>query len=1094
MLKAIDLKKQYKPKNGQIVNALDGVNIVFGETGMVFILGKSGSGKSTLLNVLGGLDKYDSGEVIVKGKSSKDFSQADFDSYRNTFIGFIFQEYNILQEFSVEKNIGLALELQGKKADKEAINALIEQVDLKGYGKRKPNTLSGGQKQRVAIARALVKNPEIIMADEPTGALDSKTGAQVLDTLKKLSKEKLVIIVSHDREFAEYYGDRIIELSDGKIISDQYKHEVEPIKSNGLEIVDDKILTIKKGMKLDNSQLDEINSFLLKQNDDVIVSVDGAANKEFKKFAKINDEGQKETFKETAKDDIKLKDYDGNVKLIRSKLPMRDSVKMGASGLKTKRFRLVITILLSALAFGMFGLADTMASYNKVDNTVKSLQDSNIDYAAFEKMKKTYYDKNKPEKYYLNETMFNDDDFKMLKDKFNIDFLGVYNIGNYSGSTTIENLYSSSDTNKVNCNYFVGGTEGTQDQITKYGSLSGTYPTNFNEVIITEYIADSFVKLGYRPIDKSEKVTINQANDMIGKDLRLNGKTYTITGILDTHFDYNRYSSLNVETNVTDLSKMMLQNELYNLQRTSVHTLLFLKEGYYKKYKESKFINTNNGGININVEPTDGNKEFNFYVNGIGKFEDFKDEIVFLDSSKTTLQNNELVIDVNNLNNIRLDLTNTFFNVNDESVYKPNIGEFYYRGFVDSFKDYCMVNNKYTDLLEFYETLNATIRYYDLCNNDQMLSEKTGTKWNPLYKDSFESCVSEDKREIVKSEFEDFIAEFREKTGSLTNQFYFDILAQTTMNTKFMSAYNTHTFDTDYQFDNYKWDIINSVVNGHIWLNGDKYVVNDSDISLVKEIADIFVKSVISYMKYDSVDIKINDYYSDDNIKETYNIVGLRYVFDDSGNDQKQHIILPNNDRIYDMVKDEAGNYQLMIGKITDKSTSALKEMVKFNYDESNDIVYQLKNSVMNSVDSVNSFIETAAKIFLYVGIGFAVFASLLLLNFITISISYKKREIGILRAIGARGMDVFKIFFSEAFIIAIINFVLAFVGCFVACFFINRMFRNNYGFLITVLHIGIRQLLLMLAVSFVVAFISSFIPVYLTARKKPIDAIRSAE
>ena len=151
LLKALDLHKKYKPKNGQVVNALDGVTLDFPETGMVFILGKSGSGKSTLLNVLGGLDKYDSGEVIVKGKSSKDFSQADFDSYRNTFIGFIFQEYNILQEFSVEKNIGLALELQGKKADKEAINALIKQVDLDGYGKRKPNTLSGGQKQRWAV-------------------------------------------------------------------------------------------------------------------------------------------------------------------------------------------------------------------------------------------------------------------------------------------------------------------------------------------------------------------------------------------------------------------------------------------------------------------------------------------------------------------------------------------------------------------------------------------------------------------------------------------------------------------------------------------------------------------------------------------------------------------------------------------------------------------------------------------------------------------------------------------------------------------------------------------------------------------------------
>ena len=188
LLEVRELKKIYKTKKGADVHALDGVTLKFPETGMVFLLGKSGSGKSTLLNVCGGLDSPSSGEIIVKGRSSKDFSQSDFDSYLNTFIGFIFQEYNILNEFSVEDNIALALELQGKPKDKKAINALLEDVDLVGYAKRKPNTLSGGQKQRIAIARALIKSPEIIMADEPTGALDSKTGKQVFETLKKLSE------------------------------------------------------------------------------------------------------------------------------------------------------------------------------------------------------------------------------------------------------------------------------------------------------------------------------------------------------------------------------------------------------------------------------------------------------------------------------------------------------------------------------------------------------------------------------------------------------------------------------------------------------------------------------------------------------------------------------------------------------------------------------------------------------------------------------------------------------------------------------------------------------------------------------------------
>ena len=251
MLSVKNLTNIYKIKGGADTVALDDVSVDFPETGMVFLLGKSGSGKSTLLNLVGGLDFPTSGEIILKGRSSKDFSQSDFDSYRNTYIGFIFQEYNILNEFNVEQNIALAMELQGKKATKEAVDALLEQVDIAGMGKRKPNTLSGGQKQRIAIARALIKEPNIIMADEPTGALDSKTGEQVFDTLKKLSKDKLVIVVSHDKDFAKRYGDRIIELKDGKIISDRTKHMVESTAiSENVSIINENAIQINDAKKL----------------------------------------------------------------------------------------------------------------------------------------------------------------------------------------------------------------------------------------------------------------------------------------------------------------------------------------------------------------------------------------------------------------------------------------------------------------------------------------------------------------------------------------------------------------------------------------------------------------------------------------------------------------------------------------------------------------------------------------------------------------------------------------------------------------------------------------------------------------------------
>ncbi|MDD3127494.1 MAG: ABC transporter ATP-binding protein, partial [Candidatus Izemoplasmatales bacterium] len=226
MLSLKGVYKTYRPKKGIPVKALVNVSVDFQEKGLVFILGKSGSGKSTMLNIIGGLDKADHGEIIIKGKSSNQFKNSDFDNYRNTFVGFVFQEYNLLNDFNIGKNIALALELQGKKSDKAVIEDILSKVDLVGYENRKVNELSGGQKQRVAIARALIKQPEIILADEPTGALDSVTGHQVFDILRKLGQEKLVIVVSHDRETAEEYADRIIEMKDGEIVSDTSKATV----------------------------------------------------------------------------------------------------------------------------------------------------------------------------------------------------------------------------------------------------------------------------------------------------------------------------------------------------------------------------------------------------------------------------------------------------------------------------------------------------------------------------------------------------------------------------------------------------------------------------------------------------------------------------------------------------------------------------------------------------------------------------------------------------------------------------------------------------------------------------------------------------
>lgn len=222
MLILNNIVKDYAVKDNKPVHALKNVSLVFEDTGFVSILGPSGCGKTTLLNIIGGLDKYTSGDVIINGQSTKDYNDQDWDAYRNREIGIVFQSYNLIPHLSVKANVELAMTLSGtskKERDEKALKAL-EMVGLKEQVNKKPNQLSGGQMQRVALARALVNEPNIILADEPTGALDSVTSVQVMDILKEISKTKSVIIVTHNEKLALEYSDRIIRVSDGVVVSD----------------------------------------------------------------------------------------------------------------------------------------------------------------------------------------------------------------------------------------------------------------------------------------------------------------------------------------------------------------------------------------------------------------------------------------------------------------------------------------------------------------------------------------------------------------------------------------------------------------------------------------------------------------------------------------------------------------------------------------------------------------------------------------------------------------------------------------------------------------------------------------------------------
>lgn len=221
MLELKNISKSYKTENFQQV-ALNNISIAFRETEFVSILGPSGSGKTTMLNIIGGLDQYDSGDLVINGISTKEYKDRDWDTYRNHSIGFVFQSYNLIGHQSVLSNVEIALTLSGvsnTKRKKMAIEAL-KKVGLEDHIHKKPNQLSGGQMQRVAIARALINNPDIILADEPTGALDTDTSVQIMDLLKEIAKDRLVIMVTHNTELAEECSTRIVKVKDGKIIDD----------------------------------------------------------------------------------------------------------------------------------------------------------------------------------------------------------------------------------------------------------------------------------------------------------------------------------------------------------------------------------------------------------------------------------------------------------------------------------------------------------------------------------------------------------------------------------------------------------------------------------------------------------------------------------------------------------------------------------------------------------------------------------------------------------------------------------------------------------------------------------------------------------
>ncbi|MBQ7712507.1 MAG: ABC transporter ATP-binding protein/permease [Clostridia bacterium] len=1254
MLEVKNLSKVYSGKGGVTVKALDDVSVVFPEKGMVFLLGKSGSGKSTLLNVCGGLDKPDDGEIIVKGKSSKDFSASDFDSYRNTFIGFVFQEYNILNEFTIEQNIALALQLQSKPNDKAAVAALLEQVDLAGYAKRKPNTLSGGQKQRVAIARALIKEPEIIMADEPTGALDSATGKQVLDTLKKLSEHKLVIVVSHDREFAEQYGDRIIELKDGKIISDVTKVYNAPKDIAGeaaaelpnVAMVSEDTIAIRKGEDLTDDDVKKIAELLRKKGGEAIITADAHDLPGVKRACKINENGDKESFKETVPPTPVA--YDGSkTKFIKSKLPLGHAIKMGASGLKSKPIRLIFTILLAVAAFVLFGVVSTFMLYDPDYSVSEALKEADYPNVLVDKhysyVRKSYrvdYATGEETLDYADDadayTRFSPSEIKAMSVS-GLNYAGVYTFNNntYDNNATFSialetegNNFRSVSVNRDLQDYYcytscTGFSDCGKEYLTGNGfTVEGRYPAKAEEVMLSSYMAALFVN--------TDGCGLDSETDMIGKKIRISSGgmdtvSFTVTGIVKTGEIPSKYDELKRAGNsLSERDREALKTPLSDYLSHGFETLIYVSGDFYD-FVSKRMQAYNNNTVYLNSIYARKIRVERYSFDDTTNLENYGTSFI----TDKTLEKNKQLVTVRNFDGtVRTDYKlgeneafiseNAYNNVLDnylsshyfDPIYDPEAyeelnadGKFdYYLAdretriaaakkwysvlafrqglydFASSYLYWDVSNKTQWDLTEAEQAFLAGIQkvdgvdeaaavasyvaaheqsYYGILAERQM--NNRGWEYIFVAEDPYtvveklkaESYSAEDFASI-KATLDDWFA----KDGFSTDVSVRFTLNYDSANTwgavyylmpkterafltvlEKIRTYVSGSYDktediallapTDEDWDAlyaytkahtqryYGWmvEYLNNMNQAHPFTDPDKdywSVVSDlkygnysdEDFTALKGRIDAWIASNgASTEAKENYTFDISKATSDLYYCDKYGRMGTLSVvgyIEKISNDYcvadgfiKEHAEI---DGTYyyetyetDYVAPADARYNKLISLTDNSMAQVAAAQAK---DEERSVFYRINNEV---VDSLNYFLEMILdleKIFLYVGLGVGVLAAFFLLNFISVSISTKRKDIGILRAVGARGSDVFKIFYAEAFLIAFICFVLASVGSFVLCMVLNQTLVESIS--ISLLHFGPINIALIFGISVFVSVIATFLPVYFAAKKSPVESIRA--
>ena len=464
-----NLTKVYKSKKAKICVALNNVSFSLPSKGLVFVVGKSGSGKSTMLNLLGGLDSLTSGEINVFGNQLNEYSESELYSFRSNIVGFVFQDFHLLDDLTVADNVRLSLRLMAEDDD-ERVEKALESVELLEYKDRYPRELSGGQQQRVAIARALVKNPDVIFADEPTGNLDSNTTEQIIKLIKEISKEKLVVVVSHNLFDAYEYADRIIELSEGRIINDLVINEKY---ENAVEVKDNKVII----PMLKRFKQDELDSLLSICKRDEILKIEQSNNK-FK---------QKEQKEEPLQAKVPQKKTKG--------LSFFNSVKFSAMFGKRRIIGFLLSAIFASILICVLSLAQSIANFDAKSMAVDSMTEGSV-YAVRKDLDTLSGQ--------VHARVITDEDFAKIKQASpNAKLYKLYMSGLYINGYTIGHQKVPTITQSGLHIVETSGTLETNEEYAKkllrldnLDIYRGSVEQNTGGIYITDFVADSFIFYG----------------------------------------------------------------------------------------------------------------------------------------------------------------------------------------------------------------------------------------------------------------------------------------------------------------------------------------------------------------------------------------------------------------------------------------------------------------------------------------------------------------------------------------------------------------------------------------------------------------------